>query len=101
MKLTEREQRIYDAMLRRPADIWDIEALGRVAYGKGERPINWEGSMRASMRWMILKSKVIGLNPEVERSSGLGRGNRAEYRLKKTGGAGKKQFSLSRKSAML
>ena len=91
MKLSKLEERIMKAFEQRPNHVWDLDEIARVAYKGKERPEYWRTSLQCLMRGLALKTSARAKS--VRRTSGLGRGNKAEYQLSS---AGRKRAFLSR-----
>lgn len=101
MKMTPREERILEAMMKRPSKVWTIDDLAKPAYGKAQRPEHWEASLKAAMRWIATKIEHHpDYNFTVKRISGLGRGQEAEYQLIKKINT-KRPFSLTANRALM
>ena len=77
MNLSPMEKAIYDAILMDRSKLWTIDEIASVAYKQKERPVHWYGTLAATMRTLILKSRLLQI--KIVRTSQLGRGGKAEY----------------------
>lgn len=82
MKLSKREWQIYNAIASEGRD-WSVEDLGAFLWSEKPRPKSWEARVLEIMTLLCAKTQALGLNPPIERLSPLGRGNKAEYGVKR------------------
>lgn len=78
-KLTKTEQRAFDALNEAPGRTLGIEALAEAVYGSRARPAAPLAKMAQVMRLVILKTERE--RPRAIRTTGLGRGKKAEYQI--------------------
>lgn len=76
---SDMETKIIAAMTLEQDKKWTISQLAQVAYKGRKRPPNWRGSIAAIMR--ILTMKTYHSDIEIRRSTPLGRGHIARYKL--------------------
>lgn len=76
MKLSKSEEKIRAALERGPLD---ADGIAAILYEGRARPKFWRSSVSARMRYLRLKT-LADPRPVV-RSSGLGRGRKAEYAM--------------------
>ena len=81
MKLNKKEQAVIKFMADHKQGMATLEEIADVLYPR-ERPRCWRGCVATMLR--ILSYKTAGQPVRVVRSSGLGRGNRATYRVVRT-----------------
>ncbi len=74
------ERKIHDYMERRSGLNVDLGDIARLIYQGRKRPPHWRGSCAAIMRTFILKNMAKG-GEAVTRTSRLGRGGAAVYRM--------------------
>lgn len=78
MKLSEREMRIYSAMLSKPDKEWSPEGIAPIAW-PDKLPLHWRTRSIQIMRWIVAKTQSMDIS--VVRTSGSGRGQYARYGL--------------------
>lgn len=83
MKLSKLEAKIMTAFEQRPNHVWDLDEIAKVAYKGRQRPEYWRTSLQCLMRGLAMKT--VAHAKSVRRTSGLGRGNKAEYQLSSGG----------------
>lgn len=79
MKLGKRDLFIIEEMSKDPDKVWDIQSIGEFLYRGKTRPTYWQNSVSVTMRVLALKTRFAKVR--ITRSSGLGRGNKASYRI--------------------
>ena len=88
--LTPRERKIYEAMLKRPNDVWTIERLADAVWGpvdepgSEERTTSWRQALIGALMSLRIKTYILQDNRVVMVSKGRGRGNKGRYALRKT-----------------
>lgn len=78
MKLSERERRIYSAMLSTPDKEWSPEDIAPIAW-PNQLPLHWRTRSIQIMRWVIAKTQMMDIS--IIKTSGSGRGQCARYGL--------------------
>lgn len=78
MKMSPAEEVIVSKMSEAPEKLWTVEELGDLVYEGRDRPKYWQASIRQTMRILALKSSYDVVR--ISRASGLGRGQKAEYK---------------------
>lgn len=99
VKLSKKETKVYEAMLKDPNRVWSASGIARLVH-KGtvkDRPKYWYATTQAMMRTLSLKTKALGFLVHVNRVTKQGRGNIALYKLEEEKDTQKKLFNSSKK----
>jgi hypothetical protein len=70
---------IIREMSKEPDKVWDIADVGVMIYGEKIRPRFWPNVVAVTMRNLALKTRFAPVR--ITRSSSLGRGQKASYRI--------------------
>lgn len=81
MKLSETEEKILGTMAKNESREFSLDMLSKVVYGAKKKPEHWRTALAATMRLLAIKTEKEPF--AVYRSSPLGRGNIATYRIRK------------------
>lgn len=79
-KLSPGERILYEAMTKAPDRPWSVEDLASTVY-KGNRPPSWRNSILVRMRWLSIKTD--GMPLRVYRTTPIGRGKKAIYKIER------------------
>ena len=76
MKLSKREQRVYDAMVAKPEEDWSQEDLREVIFDR-EPPRHWRATVLRTM--LLLCAKTQTMPVQIVKTTTDGRGVKARY----------------------
>jgi hypothetical protein len=79
VKLSKVEQALYNYVRRSSRDV-SVEELVALTYKDRPNPKHPNGSVRAMMRNVMLKTQILNV-PELVRTTRLGVGSHAKYRV--------------------
>lgn len=80
MELSRRQQKIYDHIKRHPAKTFTPEDIANLIWGEENVwPTFWRHQTTSIMRWIV--ARTSDMDPRIERSTKLGRGSCAEYKI--------------------
>ena len=79
--LNDSEKKLYDYIAKRRGTDVSIEELAGLFYDGKTRPLGWRGSIASTMRTLIMRSIIFGLD-EIHRTSRLGPASKATYQIR-------------------